>query len=597
MFKYLVILGLCCASIAHAAINVSSAQLTTSKKMTRLVLESSQPIAHSSFNLANPERLVIDLNGVSISPTLEHLHQKVTARDAVIQSLHLTHEQKKSARLTLTLKHPVTPQVLAVGPLKHKVYRLTFDFYPSNDKPNTQTPVTRPAKQITSTDTVKTAQISPPKPVANVAPLPVRPLDDTLVIQPRNTPLGIPITARDEPLVIHTAAHSGVVQPPRPSSVAPVPRTELLVIKPTRTELAQATSPPPQGNTKITFQSAPPAETRPPVLTASNHLRPNMTFYNETSPQPPKLKMSELMETPAPKPRRLRGRSPMLRAAQQLQTTPESLAPPAPLARPDDFAMAETLPFGTSEITTNVAPNGQGMFIVALDAGHGGEDPGALGYYGSFEKTVTLAITRQVQSLLAQTPNLRGVLTRTGDFYIPLAERVNKAHQANADLFVSIHADAFINTTAHGSSVYTLSKHGASSTAANWLANKENSADLIGGTNVVSKDPFLMRTLFDLSQTAAVKDSRKLATHVLKELGGINNLHRGKVEQAGFAVLKSPKIPSILIETAFISNPEEESRLNDLGYQTQIARAIVRGIQRYFTQNTTITRDKLARNE
>ncbi len=232
--------------------------------------------------------------------------------------------------------------------------------------------------------------------------------------------------------------------------------------------------------------------------------------------------------------------------------------------------------------------------IIAIDAGHGGEDPGARGRHGSREKNVTLAIARKVKTLIDATPNMRGVLIRDGDYFIPLIGRVAKARKLNADLFISIHADAFITAKARGSSVFALSEHGATSTAARWLAKKENEADLIGGVNLAVKDPYLARTLLDLSQTATITDSMKLAKHVLAELGDINDLHRGRVEQAGFAVLKSPDIPSILVETAFISNPSEERRLNDKGYQLKIANAILGGIKLYFAQNPALSKPRVA---
>lgn len=232
--------------------------------------------------------------------------------------------------------------------------------------------------------------------------------------------------------------------------------------------------------------------------------------------------------------------------------------------------------------------------IIAIDAGHGGEDPGAHGRAGTHEKDVTLAIARKVKALVDDTPNMRGVLIRDGDYFIPLGGRVTKARKANADLFVSIHADAFIKPNARGSSVFALSEHGATSTAARWLAKKENEADLIGGVNLDIKDPYLARTLLDLSQTATINDSMKLAKFVLGELSNINDLHRGHVEQAGFAVLKSPDIPSILVETAFISNPDEESRLIDSAYQDKLALAVLGGIKHYFAQNPALSKPKLA---
>ena len=232
--------------------------------------------------------------------------------------------------------------------------------------------------------------------------------------------------------------------------------------------------------------------------------------------------------------------------------------------------------------------------IIAIDAGHGGEDPGARGRHGSLEKNVTLAIARKVKALVDNEPNMRGVLIRDGDYFIPLMGRVAKARKVNADLFISIHADAFIKANARGSSVFALSEHGATSTAARWLAKKENEADLIGGVNIAVKDPYLARTLLDLSQTATINDSMKLAKYVLNNLGDISDLHRGHVEQAGFAVLKSPDIPSILVETAFISNPNEERRLNDKNYQMKVAHAILGGINRYFSQNPALSKPRIA---
>ena len=233
------------------------------------------------------------------------------------------------------------------------------------------------------------------------------------------------------------------------------------------------------------------------------------------------------------------------------------------------------------------------LMTIVLDPGHGGEDPGAVGRGGSYEKNVTLEVARRLKAKIDEQPNLRAVLTRDGDFFIPLHERVRKARGVQADLFVSVHADAFIKPSARGSSVFVLSENGASSSAARWLATKENAADLIGGVNLSVKDRYLARTLLDLSQTATINDSLKLGSAVLGELGRINTLHKGQVEQAGFAVLKAPDIPSILVETAFISNPEEEKRLNDDAYQDQLADAIMKGIRRYFAKNPSLTKPRL----
>jgi N-acetylmuramoyl-L-alanine amidase len=234
------------------------------------------------------------------------------------------------------------------------------------------------------------------------------------------------------------------------------------------------------------------------------------------------------------------------------------------------------------------------LIIVALDAGHGGEDPGAKGRRGTYEKNVTLAIALKLKARIDQEPNMRAVLTRDGDYYLPLQMRVEKAQRVRADLFVSIHADAFIRPHARGASVFALSEKGATSAAASWLANRENEADLIGGVNLEGKDRYLKMTLADLSLTAQINDSLKLGRAVLAELSGINDLHKFDVEQAGFAVLKAPDIPSILVETAFISNPDEEKRLKSAAYQNKVAEAIFIGIKRYFAKNPPLARDRVA---
>lgn len=259
-----------------------------------------------------------------------------------------------------------------------------------------------------------------------------------------------------------------------------------------------------------------------------------------------------------------------------------------PFAQGDPFAAADRKPHAQT-------PDVARLVTIVIDPGHGGEDPGAIGAGGSREKDVTLAIARRLKAKIDATPNMRALLTRDGDYFIPLQQRVAKARRVQADLFVSVHADAFMKPTARGSSVFVLSENGASSSAARWLADRENAADLIGGVNLGSKDPHLARTLLDLSQTATINDSLKLGRAVLNELGGINNLHKGHVEQAGFAVLKAPDIPSILVETAFISNPEEEKRLTDEAYQDQMAEALLSGMKRYFAQNPPAAKSKLAR--
>jgi N-acetylmuramoyl-L-alanine amidase len=241
-------------------------------------------------------------------------------------------------------------------------------------------------------------------------------------------------------------------------------------------------------------------------------------------------------------------------------------------------------------------PASERLITIVIDAGHGGEDPGARGRAGTLEKNVTLSIAQKLKERIETEPNMRAVLTRDGDFFIPLHMRVEKARRVRADLFLSIHADAFVKPSANGSSVFALSERGATSVAARWLAKQENDADLIGGVNLGIKDPYLKQTLLDLSQTASINDSLKLGKAVLQEMGGINRLHKNYVEQAGFAVLKAPDIPSILIETAFISNPDEERKLRDPVHQNRMADAIFAGIKRYFSKNPPLAPAHVANN-
>ncbi|HXU94204.1 MAG TPA: N-acetylmuramoyl-L-alanine amidase [Gallionella sp.] len=416
---------------AHAATAITSARIWPAQDYTRLTLESKQPIQHNMFSVKNPERLVIDLEGVEIGDTLNGLTKLVGSSDPYIRSVRVGRFKPGVVRLVLDLKGEVKPQLFDLKPVGEYGYRLVLDVYP--------------------------AQPSDP-----LMALLEQPKGDTPQPPSAATKPGIPGDAEEKPKL--------------------------------------------EQNLNIAA-SAPAA----------------------TSPATPELR-------------------------------------------------ARTL-------------------IIAIDAGHGGEDPGAIGRNGSHEKNVTLTIARKVKAIVDEQPNMRGVLIRDGDYFIPLGRRVAKARKANADLFLSIHADAFIKPDARGSSVFALSEHGATSTAARWLAKKENEADLIGGVNIAVKDPYLARTLLDLSQTATINDSMKLAKHVLNELGNINDLHRGHVEQAGFAVLKSPDIPSILVETAFISNPDEERRLNDEDYQQKLAGAIIGGVKRYFAQNPALSRSRIAQAE
>ena len=413
------------------ALQLSDARLWPSPDYTRLTLEAPHPIAYKYFTLNNPERLVLDMEGVELSPALSQLASKLASNDPYVAAVRIGVNRPGVMRLVLTLKTPVKPSLFQIKPLGEYGHRLVVDLYP-----------------VQAPDAL--AQLGFGKKLEQVA----------------------------------------VVEPPAPKFNAEDPTA--------------APNPPP--------------------------------------PEP-------------------------------------ALVNPAQINKPPTT--------GKRSAT---------QMIVAIDAGHGGEDPGARGATGLLEKHVTLAIAKRVKAKIDQEPNMRGVLVREGDYFVPLAGRVNKARSLRADLFISIHADAFIRPEARGSSVFALSETGATSAAARWLAKKENEADLIGGINIDVKDQFLKRTLIDLSQTATINDGLKLARLVLVEIGEINTLHKNDVEQAGFAVLKAPDIPSILVETAFISNPEEEAKLNDEGYQDKLAAAIVTGVKNYFAKQPGKGRVKLTRN-
>ncbi|WP_374476224.1 N-acetylmuramoyl-L-alanine amidase [Zoogloea sp.] len=423
--------------IAAAPTSVLAVRVWPARDYTRITLESREPLIFSHHSAHQPERLVVDLEGLELNSVLQSLPAKITGQDPYIQLIRAGRNRPGVVRLVIDLKTEVVPQVFTLKPIGDYGHRLVLDLYPAE------------------------------------------PID--------------PLLAFLEKLSPEEAAAGGATPP------AVVGKTE----------------------------------EKPPRRVAEA----------ERKIEPPK------------------------------REAPTDRAP---------------RPAGDEE------PMVSRLITIAIDPGHGGEDPGAVGAAGSFEKHVSLSVGRRLKARIDAEPNMRAMLTRDADYFVPLQQRVAKARRVQADLFVSIHADAFISPTARGSSVFVLSDKGASSTAARWLAQKENAADLIGGVNLGVKDSHLARTLLDLSQTAAINDSLKVGKAVLGELGGINRLHKGEVEQASFAVLKAPDIPSILIETAFISNPEEEARLNDEAYQDRMAEAILRGLRRYFAKNPPMSKSKLA---
>lgn len=385
---------------------------------TRVTLELNAPLKAEHFMLGNPNRLVVDIQGLSISQALNSLISKIRPNDPYISSVRVAQNRADVVRLVFDLKQAIAPQVFTLKPVGDYQYRLVLDLYPK------------------------------------IAKDPIMALANDL----QNDPLA---------QVLDNLAQN--------NSNAPVP--------------------------SVNGQSSPATAQRQP-----SRANPN---------------------------------------------------------RP---------------------------ILVAIDPGHGGEDPGAIGGRGTREKDIVLAIGRQLRDVINSQPNMRAYMTRDSDFFVPLHVRVQKARRVKADLFVSIHADAFTNKSARGTSVFALSRNGASSAAARWLAKKENASDLIGGLDIGAHDRQTASVLLDMSTNAQINDSLKIGHRVLGSLAQINGIHSRKVEQAGFAVLKAPDIPSILVETAFISNPQEEIFLRSPSNQRQIARAIFNGVNDYFATNPPLAR-------
>ncbi|UGQ45562.1 N-acetylmuramoyl-L-alanine amidase [Massilia endophytica] len=421
------------APLPARAAQILAVRVWPAEDYTRVTLENDSDLKATHFIVKDPERLVVDIEGLELNPTLKTLVAKIQSNDPYIQQVRVGQNRPNVVRLVFDLKAEIKPQVFTLPPVGVYKHRLIFDLYPVQE-------IDPIAAMIEKGEWSKDG-----------------------------TPVG---------------------QEPAPKDVLPLP------------------------DNKIASPGV-PSEAAP---------RPDIP--QKTEPKVPARKLTR-------------------------------------------------------------------MLTIALDPGHGGEDPGAIGARGSREKDIVLAIAKRLKFKIEEHPNMRVMLTRDGDFFVPLPQRVEKARKVDADLFVSIHADAFVQPSARGASVFVLSEKGASSSAARWLANKENTADLIGGANTRAADKHLASVLFDLSTTAQINDSLKVGKAVLTEIGGIAKLHKGSVEQAGFVVLKAPDIPSILVETAFISNPEEEARLLDNGYQDQIADAIVKGIRRYFAKNPPLAKNRL----
>ncbi|WP_188704143.1 N-acetylmuramoyl-L-alanine amidase [Silvimonas iriomotensis] len=426
---------------AAAAASVVAVRVWPAQAYTRVTIESTAPLTFNQFVLKNPDRLVVDLQGVDLDSELQKLAGKVGNDDPYIQQLRAGLNKPGTVRLVLDLKTEVRPQVFSLAPVAEYKNRLVIDLYPAVQK---------------------------------------------------------------DPLLAF--------------------------------------------------------------------------LDNQTTPDglldPQQLKLDKNTS-----------------AASQPQQAPQQAAQPDRSPADDVLAQTDGKPIDRSKLKVDR------LITVVLDPGHGGEDPGATGPAGNHEKDVVLSIARKLKARLESDPNIRVVMTRDADFFVPLGVRVKKARAVQGDLFMSIHADAFIRPDANGSSVFVLSDKGATSTAAKWLAQTQNDADLIGGVKISNtQDKYLAHTLMDLTQTATLNDSMRFGRAMLTELGGLNRLHKGAVEQAGFAVLKAPDIPSILVETAFISNPQEEQRLISDDYQDKMADTLHTGIKKYFARNPPLSRTKLAQS-
>jgi N-acetylmuramoyl-L-alanine amidase len=432
------VLLLSTAEIARGA-SILAVRVWPASDYTRVTIESDQALSAQHRLLDNPDRLVVDIDGLELSPALRELVGKVRPDDPYIAGVRVGQNTPRVVRLVIDLKQPIAPQQFSLAPVAAYQHRLVFDLKP----------VLEPDPLLALIREKEQAEKAAAKSVQDA-------LGD---------------------FIGRIETRPGMPEPRKPAAPASAPA-------------------------------------------------PTMTPAPQPGPSP------ELME------------------------------------RVDR------------------------LIIVALDPGHGGEDPGATGPSGLHEKDVVLQIALKLRDALNAKKDMRAMLTRDDDFFVPLHERVRKARRVQADLFVSIHADAFITPQARGASVFALSENGASSSAARWLANKENAADLVGGVNVKAADTTVLRAMLDMSTTAQIKDSLRVGHEVLGQIGKVGRLHKGSVEQAGFAVLKAPDIPSILVETAFISNPEEEAKLRDPAYQAELVKALANGITRYFIKNPHLVRKR-----
>jgi N-acetylmuramoyl-L-alanine amidase len=538
---------------AHAGAIIKELRLGGSADAQRIVVEFNAPVTYKYFSLANPNRLVLDLYDVdSGSEPLKDLAGKIGADDVHLSGLRVANNRPGVTRLVADLKAAMRPLVTAYPASGEIGPRLVVDLVPGT---NAASPLPQAEGAIPAAATVKTPTPSDAAPTAVPAVSNGMVRSSTTDAATGTQSVTTPRPGKPEPTQAKTQE--------QPRDAAPTTKAE--------------TGAAPDRNAK---SAAPPARepaAKPAVASAAPgddakraDIAPEKAKASSTKPSADVV-AHQGKETPALGPDKAGSLEKQVEQAIRKSGKPTKAA--------------KTTESGYKRLVT-----------IAVDPGHGGVDPGASGANGSKEKDITLAVAKRLKAHIDAQEGMRAVLTRDTDIFIPLHERVNKARRSQADLFVSIHADAFLKSTAKGSSVFALSEKGATSAAARWLAKRENEADLVGGINIDVKDVYLKQTLIDLSQTATIADSIKLGRAVLDELAEINELHRGKVEQAGFAVLKAPDIPSILVETAFISNPDEEKRLLDEEYQDRMAEAIVAGIKAYFDANPPLSRSKVAQS-
>lgn len=478
------------APLAHAAA-VLAVRVWPAREYTRIALELDENLAHTELLVADPPRLVVDLEGIELDNALRELVAKVRTDDPYIRQVRVGQFKPRVVRVVFDLKSEISPQVFTLPPAGSYRHRLVIDLYPA--RPDD------PLQSLLAEVRQGAAQGAAASRLPGGLPGPA-------------------IAGGQAGLPMPGGSPGGLV------AIAPAGSPAVL----------------PGGSSPAASASAP---ARVPAMVVDAPALPI------ARPEPPPA-------VPGP------------------QLTPLS----------GDELRAQRVRPRTPAVTR--------LVTIAIDPGHGGEDPGAIGKGGTREKDVVLAIARQLRERINQEPNMRAYLTRDADFFVPLSVRVQKARQVQADLFVSIHADAFVRPDARGASVFVLSEGSASSSTARWMADRENQADLIGGVNLGGHNPEVAKLLLQMATATQIRDSSNFARIVLGQLGVVGELHKPNIEQAGFAVLKAPDIPSVLVETAFISNPAEERRLADPAYQAKVARAIHTGIRHFFLKYPQSARPK-----